>query len=582
MTHSRLSALGLFLAVLLCFQTARAQQTNPPDNDPTAAEAALREKAFKQLDSLADQLSSLQSAENRARIGSNIADSIWPHDETRARALFALAEQDVSAGLQASINDRKPDLAVFLKLRQDIIERIVKHDAELAFTFLKRTELPPSAEWPSGFKQQQQALELRLGKQIAAENPEIALKLAQQTLAQGFSRDLLILLIRLDRKDKQQAATLYKDIVAKVRDMDLSRRWQDIQFTSDLVRVFSPPDDSAYRDLISILLAKANQYGCGQHREFAEEDGRLAYCREIGSFLPQIQKGLAPEPERVTGWMGNTFARAVPAQGVYELDDLTFGDGTIDEMVALIARYPALEGPIRLRAMDKAAATGDYEPAKAIGSAYGGADAEIREAIDIRLDNYNRRTSQAAEEISEERLAETQKSIARYPPAEQIGVWLRVASQAATHNPKVALRILNQVGAMADALPAGELQLGSQLAMAIVYCQAKSDRGFAIMESVLPKLNELIAAAVKLDGFDTHYLRDGEWNMSASGSTGGLLTGMAELAGYFSWYDFDRAINLAAQFERPEIRMMAQLKLAQGILAGTPKRLPVSGGAHID
>jgi hypothetical protein len=30
-------------------------------------------------------------------------------------------------------------------------------------------------------------------------------------------------------------------------------------------------------------------------------------------------------------------------------------------------------------------------------------------------------------------------------------------------------------------------------------------------------------------------------------------------------------VKLAAQFERPEIRMMAQVKLAQSILAGPPK-----------
>jgi hypothetical protein len=32
-------------------------------------------------------------------------------------------------------------------------------------------------------------------------------------------------------------------------------------------------------------------------------------------------------------------------------------------------------------------------------------------------------------------------------------------------------------------------------------------------------------------------------------------------------------MNLAAQFERAEIRMMAQLRLAQAILAGPAKRL---------
>ena len=94
-----------------------------------------------------------------------------------------------------------------------------------------------------------------------------------------------------------------------------------------------------------------------------------------------------------------------------------------------------------------------------------------------------------------------------------------------------------------------------------------------MMESLMPKLNELIDAAVKLDDFDTHYMRDNEWNMSANGKLGELLNRLSQNAGYFAWCDFDRAVSLAAQFERPEIRMMAQLKLAQAIVAGAPKRL---------
>lgn len=93
------------------------------------------------------------------------------------------------------------------------------------------------------------------------------------------------------------------------------------------------------------------------------------------------------------------------------------------------------------------------------------------------------------------------------------------------------------------------------------------------MESQLPKLNELIEAAVKLDGFDTQYVRDGEWNMSANGNLGEVLTDLSQNAAYFAWCDFDRAVNMAAQFERAEIRMMAQLKLAQSILSGPPKRI---------
>ena len=570
MAHLRFSALGLILAVVLCFQSTHAQQTSPPNNDESAP-AALREKAFGVLESLSDQVANLQSAENRARIGSNIADSIWAHDDKRARALFALAEQDINGALQAN-SDRAGELAVFLKLREDIVGRISKHDAELAFAFLQRTKPPSNAELPSGFKQLEQSLELYLGKRIAAENPEVALKLARQSLAQGFSRDLLILLIRLERKDKQQAAVLYKDIVAKVRDTDLSQRWQDLNLTVDLIRFVEPPDDSSYRELINVLVAKANTYGCGPRQEFPEGDGRLMYCRQIGGLLSQMQNG--SQRQALTD---GAFARALPAQGFYELDDLADGPGTIDEILALMTKYPELEGHIRLRAMWKAEVAGDFERAKKIGGAYSGNDAQVRRAIDVRLKNYA-----ASAEMSEQRLAELQKRISQSPPLEQIGMWLGLASQMAPQNSKLALRLLNQVSGMIDALPPGEVQLAAQLAMATVYCSARSDRGFAIMESVLPKLNELVAAAVKLDGFDTRYIRDGEWNMSAEGSTGRLLNGLTQFAGSFAWYDFDRAINLAAQFERPEIRMMAQLKLAQGVLAGPPKRLPFVRPAIID
>ena len=50
---------------------------------------ALQQKAYVLLESLAEQIGSLQSRENRARLGSNIGRSLWPHNEARAREMFA-------------------------------------------------------------------------------------------------------------------------------------------------------------------------------------------------------------------------------------------------------------------------------------------------------------------------------------------------------------------------------------------------------------------------------------------------------------------------------------------------------------
>src|SRR5689334_20146108 len=141
MNRAVASFLVLILALVLCCQRTPAQEQTPPATDKQAADAALRDKAYKLLDSLADQLSTLQSAENRARMGSNIADSLWTHDEAKARALFKLVEDDIKLGLQKPEGDREAEhtVAVFLKLRQDNVERIARHDPEMALTFLKET-----------------------------------------------------------------------------------------------------------------------------------------------------------------------------------------------------------------------------------------------------------------------------------------------------------------------------------------------------------------------------------------------------------------------------------------------------------
>jgi hypothetical protein len=66
----------ILIIIALCPVYVRAQLKDP--------EAELREKAYQLLETLAGQLNTMQSPENRARIGSNIAWSLWPHNEARA------------------------------------------------------------------------------------------------------------------------------------------------------------------------------------------------------------------------------------------------------------------------------------------------------------------------------------------------------------------------------------------------------------------------------------------------------------------------------------------------------------------
>jgi hypothetical protein len=564
------SFLALIVIFLLYFAPANAQpKTNSDD-----VNEALREKAFKLLETLADQLGSLQSAENRARIGSNIAGSLWPHDEKRARALFVTVEDDIKFGLQPREPGPRAEqtLLVFSKLREDTAERIAKYDPEAALAFLQRTQ--PTTPASRTMREQEHAMELRLARKLGSTNPEVAVKLAREALTYKLSPEILTLLARVSRKDKQQGQALYKDIVDKVRDSDLTRYYHEMDFAQNLVRNFTPPaaDEATYRQLVSIILNEAIQRGCDQPRSQGDTE-HPSLCQMVGGLLPLVERYAPAQAARLKHWvaeypqMGRGY---VTQQAFNELNDLR-ENGTVDEILSLLSKYPEMDGQIYQNAMAKAEADGDLELARKIANSYGG-DSIFKESMLNRVKDYDL----SAERI-QAALAGLQRTLSSATAQRQVAMLVGFAFYIVPQDRKLALRLLNQAEGIVNTLSPGSDQTQRQIELAIVYSAAKSDRGFAIMESLMPKLNELIEAGAKLDGFDTRYIRDGEWNMTAEGTLGNLLTQLANNAGFFAWFDFDRAVMLTTQFERGEIRMMAQLKLAQGILAGqrrTPQMVP--------
>src|SRR6185369_14016889 len=239
----------LIAVIFLIPAISFAQETRPDDK---AAETALKAKAYELLESLATQISTLQSAENRARIGANIAWSIWSHDEKRARALFNEVGQDIRLGLKPPEDDNPEEertLLVFLQLRDDTVDRIAKYDPEFAFDFLRTTE-PAYEQMAPAFREKERALTLRLGKQVAGTKPDLALKLGRASLARAVSGELLTLLRPLLRKHREQGVTLYKEIVDKLSKTKLTTDYTMVNFLAGLAGIKPPlADESAFREL---------------------------------------------------------------------------------------------------------------------------------------------------------------------------------------------------------------------------------------------------------------------------------------------------------------------------------------------
>ncbi|HEX7335219.1 MAG TPA: hypothetical protein VF290_27205 [Pyrinomonadaceae bacterium] len=547
---------------------AQAQQDSSAAQAKKIEEQALRQKAFELLESLAGELGTLQSAENRARIGSNIAWSLWPHNENRARALFTQVQSDLNLVLQAP--QSKPQdvntFMVFLKLRADTTERIAKHDPELAYEFFKATALSANKKFSHHLLENERRLETHIAKQLSSSNPNLSLEIGRKLLSQGFSDDLRLLLGRLHRKHKAQATVLYKEIVQKLSGVDLVEDWSARTLALNIANTLGPPagDEASFREIVNMFVKALAQNACATNLD--DEEERASSCRTLAPSILLIAKVDPSRASKFQRWLEQASHYYLPPQPYDELQQLS-NDGSVDDILALIEQYPRMEFDIRFRAAQKAQEDGDPERARKIAAEYT-ADPEGQRRLLTGLERTQITPITSAElEEAQKRLGELHGSFA------QVVFLLTAADRVADTDRKGFLKLLNQATEIVDAMKPGKDQAGLQIHLAVVYSYEKNSRGLAIMESLMPKLNELVGSAAKLDGFDIHYLRDGEWNMTGEGELGQLLTGLAQHAGYFAWCDFDRAVSVAGQFERPEIRMMAQLKLAQGILAGPPKRL---------
>ncbi|MEK6282432.1 MAG: hypothetical protein AABN95_18895 [Acidobacteriota bacterium] len=554
--------ISVTILVLLFSFSARSQETSATRDLDESAAAALRKKAIELLESVAGQVDSLHSAENRARIGSNVADLLWSHDQRRSRTLFAAVEEDIKAGFNDTDSNEAAHvhtLLVFAKLRSDTLGRIAKHDPELALEFLKATRPAPEVQLPPQLNYER-SLESRLASQIAAKNPQLALKLGRQSLAKGVSDDLLSVLSQLKAKDKAAALSFHKEIVDKLKGEHLARDSAASEVAVNLARSFQPPeaDEQVYRELIGILLATALANGCADAT--ADEAPRI--CFDVGSVFSKIEKYHGQSAAALKRWAGDGPDYYPPPMSADVREVIQ--NGTVDEILALGERDPNLLRQVRWAAMSKAELSGDVARARQIASE--SPDEEQRSYMLAQIDQ-----NQMWRSVNAEKLAAIQRQLSRLRSNEQrIQYLLQLAAQVGGNDRKAALGFLNQASQIIDSTKPAKAQLQGQLGLAMLYCHLKSDRGFTIMESLMPRLNELVAAAALLDGVENNYLRDEEWNMTGEGVVGGLLTRLAQNARSFAVLDFDRSVTLARQFERPELRLMAQLRIAQGILANQP------------
>src|SRR6185295_7727318 len=265
--------------ILLPFSVGLAQN----QDQVTEEQAALEKKALDLLDRTIGDGRSLRLPENRARVQFTAGDLMWKRDEKRARGFFAEAAASCAEMISAiDITNRRGDnqLQAASQLRQEMLAVVARRDPELALDFLRATRLPSPPQSDQAFMrggrrpEQDANLEASLLVQLAANDPKLALRLAEEALDKGeYSSRLVQLLAQLQEKDKAAAEKLADKIARKLRSENLLTNQSARTLATSLLirgpRATGPAgnssiasstsapvlDASAYRDLMEAVIA---------------------------------------------------------------------------------------------------------------------------------------------------------------------------------------------------------------------------------------------------------------------------------------------------------------------------------------
>ncbi|MEK6406738.1 MAG: hypothetical protein AABN34_07230 [Acidobacteriota bacterium] len=594
----------LLFILILVIPSVRAQSAQSASGEAEKRKA--REEREKKALALADEIikvaQSLRLPENRIRIDIALAGSLWDRDEKRARSLFKSAAASLSE-MTAAVDsgDREyPNLTDLpQQLRQEILQVVANHDPKLALDFL-RASRPASSEQRSYAQPAFEAqLQMRLAEHLAAKEPQQAFSLAEDSLKIAIDNGAMNMLYRLHSQDKALAEKFLGCILTRLRSDDFSRSPESVNIAIVLLRTWiesnrPASDQSGQRSTVHLSLANLDEQTARElsniliktvfnnapagftgvavgslvihgGRSFRSYPGQVVgILQQLKPMLPDIER-LSPNQiaalrERIAEMDRSNQIQ----QGSWAKYQELLQNGTASELIeASKTAPPEVANNLVQQAAWKALNQGDEKSAREIVGQI--ADPQQRREMALNLDRQS--VYRASEQ---QKLAEGRALLSRLPSLEErAGILTQLGASAAAKGDKsTALELLAEAQAMIGDRALSYPQLQTQIQIAGAYEQLDASKSAAIVEQVIDHLNELASAALVLNGFDIQqYFRDGEFVINSGNPMNTVAQESAQMLASLSRNDYDRARLAADRLQRPEMRVMALLQIAQVALS---------------
>ena len=605
----------LLVSVVYCFaqdpsQTATAQST-PDPGQQQEEKLKLERKATALLEQVVTEAQGMKLPENRVRVQITAADMLWDRSQARARGLFSDAATVLGQmALDADRTDRE-EVQTLNQLRQELVLTAARHDADLAYQMLRSTQSLTANNAGNGRRfpvDLQSNLEQNLLAAIAASDPKVAYQKANESLDKGeYPTALARVLAQLQAKDPEAFKKLSDKTLSRLGSDSLlaSREATSLAMSllmpgprasastsTDANKPAANPaqvlNESAYHDLMdNAVTASLNVTSLGQGNMNRGGGGRGPFraaqqnpqstssqntpddtqVRQnnarmllfgLSTMLPQIDQYL---PERAP-----VLRQKLTDLGMGNNATMNYGNqirtamqqGTSDSLEAAAkVAPPQIQSRLYQQAAQKAIDEGNTDRALQIANDHldeSGRNS-IMQAVDFK---------RMAADASPEKLNEIKLKLAALPSdSDRVKYLIELATATQKDNPKLALRFLEDARTLVSRRATNFKEFEDQLQVADAFAPLDPKRSFDVLELGIGQLNELLAAAQVLNGFEVDVFRDGELPLQGGSDLGNMIARYGQELAALAKIDFDRARITADRFQLAEPRLLAKLSIVQ-------------------
>ncbi len=582
-------------------QAARAQAPEPKRDEAEDARAELERKALGLLGEALAEAQGLRLPENRLRAQITAARLLWPRDAKAGRAAFKSAA-DALAEMSASLDPEDVQFyaaaQTVAQLRAELVQVAGQFDTKLALDFLRATR-PAYGEGfdARGRSSQEQTLELGLAGQIAAQEPQRAFELAEESLGRGgVSTGLLSIIHQLRTKDPALAAKLAAAVARRLRAEDLRQHFEAGAVAQQLLLMSRPAeslppnttaqlpyngpvpftvgtpggapllDEQTRRELFEKVLSAVASSQPGEGGAYNLTQVFQALLPEVERLPPARAAALRRRAEELERSVNPQLAQARAYQKVLQ-------SGTLEELLDAAQKAPAeVRDQLYVQAAWRAFGDGDAERARQIVENV--SNPQQRGQVRRGMEQQTQWRALKQDGFAEARAAALRMKMVE----DSVPALLQLAQQmTAAGDKQNARQALEDARGLIDAQTRGQQQFRYRLQVANAYAQFDTAAAFDAVESAVVRLDELLEAAAVVDGFFMEAFKDGELKPQGY-MWAEMVSQCAQTLSLLARADFERASSAGKKFRRPEARTLAQLVIAQSLLATLP--LPQQGGVY--